>query len=82
MKDLNDDGILEVEIPLDPGRYEYKFFVDGKELIDPENPVRVPNGLGDFNSVRVIEEETSDKMFLHILGKEETENELLLKFFF
>ena len=21
-----------------PGRYEYKFFVDGEELLDPENP--------------------------------------------
>ena len=82
MKDLNGDRILEIEIPLDPGRYEYKFYVDGKELIDPENPVKVPNGLGDFNSVRIIEEEAIDKMFLHILGKKETENELILKFYF
>ena len=82
MKDLNIDGILEIEIPLDPGRYEYKFYVDGRELIDPENPVKVPNGLGDFNSVRVIEEEATDKMFLHVLGKEETEDGLKLKFYF
>ena len=82
MKDLNVDGILEIEIPLDPGRYEYKFYVDGRELIDPENPVKVPNGLGDFNSVRVIEEEATDKMFLHVLGKEETEDGLKLKFYF
>ena len=34
MKDLNKDGILEIEIPLDPGRYEYKFFVDGKEMVE------------------------------------------------
>ena len=82
MKDLNNDRILEIEIPLDPGRYEYKFYVDGKELIDPANPVKVPNGLGDFNSVRVIEEEVTDKIFLHILGKEETLSELKLKFYF
>ena len=82
MKDLNNDGILEIKIPLDPGRYEYKFYVDGKELIDPDNPVKVSNGMGDFNSVRVIEEEATDKMFLHILGKEETINELKLKFYF
>lgn len=25
MKDFNNDGTLEIEIPLDPGRYEYKF---------------------------------------------------------
>ncbi len=82
MKDLNNDGILEIEIPLDPGRYEYKFYIDGKELIDPDNPVIVPNGLGDFNSVRVIEDEASNKIFLHILGKEETVNELKLRFHF
>lgn len=82
MNDTNGDGILETKIPLDPGRYEYKFYVDGKELIDPENPVKVSNGMGDFNSVKVIEEESTDKMFLHLLGKEERDNEIILKFFF
>ena len=82
MKDLNNDEILEIEIPLDPGRYEYKFYVDGKELIDPDNPVKVPNGMGDFNSVRVIEEEATDKMFLHIQGEKEINNELKLRFYF
>ncbi len=82
MKDSDGDGIYEIEIPLDPGRYEYKFFVEGKEIVDPENPIRVPNGLGDFNSVRIIEEETKDKMFLHILGKERTNESLTLKFYF
>ncbi len=80
--DTDRDGILEIEIPLDPGRYEYKFYVDGKELIDPENPVKVSNGMGDFNSVRIIEEEATDKTFLHIIGTEATNSELKLKFFF
>ncbi|MBK7632595.1 MAG: hypothetical protein IPJ23_18235 [Ignavibacteriales bacterium] len=82
MKDTNGDGVLEVEISLDPGRYEYKFFVDGKEVIDPANPDKVPNGMGDFNSLRIIEESTKDKMFLHILGSEKSQNELKLKFYF
>jgi glycosidase len=82
MKDSNEDGVLEIKIPLDPGRYEYKFYVDGKELIDPQNPVKVPNGFGDFNSVRVIGEESTDKMFLHILGKEETDEAIKLSFYF
>ncbi len=82
MKDSDGDGILEIEIPLDPGRYEYKFFVDGKEIVDPENPIKVPNGLGDYNSVRIIEEETKEKMFLHILGKEKSASGLTLKFYF
>ena len=82
MKDSNGDGILEVEIPLDPGRYEYKFFVDGREVVDPANPDKVPNGMGDFNSLRIIEESAKDKMFLHVLGSEKKNDELNLKFFF
>ncbi|HQF43058.1 MAG TPA: isoamylase early set domain-containing protein [Ignavibacteriaceae bacterium] len=82
MKDLDGDGTLEVEIPLDPGRYEYKFFIDGKEVVDPANPVKVSNGMGDFNSVRIIEEPMTDKMFLHIIGTENKDNEIILKFYF
>lgn len=82
MTDVNGDGVLEVEIPLDPGRYEYKFYVDGKEVVDPSNPAKVPNGMGDFNSLRIIEESAKDKMFLHVLGSEKKHNELILKFFF
>jgi glycosidase len=68
MEDSDGNGVYEIRIPLDPGRYEYKFFVDGKELIDPKNPVKVPNGLGDFNSIVIIEPEKSDKMYLHCLS--------------
>jgi hypothetical protein len=82
MKDFNNDGTLEIEIPLDPGRYEYKFFVDGREVVDPANPTKVPNGMGDFNSLRIIEESAKDKMFLHVLGSEKSKNELKLKFYF
>ena len=82
MKDTNDDGILEIEIPLDPGRYEYKFFVDGREVVDPENPDKVSNGMGDFNSLRIIEESATDKMFLHVLGSNNANEGLKLNFFF
>ncbi len=81
MKDTNGDGVLEIEIPLDPGRYEYKFYVDGKELVDPANPVKVSNGMGDFNSVRVIEEAAADKLFLHVLGMESSADDIKLKFY-
>jgi cyclomaltodextrinase len=67
MDDADGDGIYEISIPLDPGRYEYKFFVDGKELIDSKNPVKVPNGLGDFNSVLIVDPEKSERMYLHCL---------------
>jgi len=67
MNDDDKNGIYEIHIPLDPGRYEYKFYVDGRELIDPKNPVKVPNGLGDFNSVIIIESSDEDKVYLHSL---------------
>jgi cyclomaltodextrinase / maltogenic alpha-amylase / neopullulanase len=82
MIDTNGDGIVEVEIPLDPGRYEYKFFIDGREVVDPANPNKVSNGMGDFNSLRIIEESAQDKMFLHILESEQNNKELKLKFYF
>lgn len=82
MKDIDNNGTLEVEIPLDPGRYEYKYFVDGREVVDPANPTKVSNGMGDFNSLRIIEESTKDKMFLHVLGSEKNKSELKLKFYF
>jgi cyclomaltodextrinase / maltogenic alpha-amylase / neopullulanase len=81
MKDTNGDGVLEVEIPLDPGRYEYKLYVDGKELVDPANPIKVSNGMGDFNSVRVIEEAAADKLFLHVLGMESSADDMKMKFY-
>jgi glycosidase len=70
MSDSDRDGVYEIKIPLDPGRYEYKFYVDGEELIDPKNPVKVPNGLGDYNSVIIIEPSKEDKTYLHCLNYE------------
>lgn len=82
MKDEDGDGVYEISIPLDPGRYEYKFYVDGKELVDPANPVKVPNGMGDYNSLLVIEQQPGDKMFLHELGYEKKNDDLNLNFYF
>jgi len=38
-------------LALAPGRYEYKFVVDGKWKIDPRAAHSTPNGLGSLNSV-------------------------------
>ncbi len=62
------DGRYEISVPLDVGRYEYKFVVDGKEMIDPSNPDKVPNGFGDFNSVLVVQPRLRETAFLHIDG--------------
>jgi cyclomaltodextrinase len=39
---------------LEPGRYEYKLYLDGKELLDPTNPITVSNGMGSFNNVLLV----------------------------
>jgi serine protease AprX len=46
-------GLWETRIAgLPPGRYEYRFVVDGWRLIlDPANPMRRADGLGGMNSV-------------------------------
>ena len=82
MSDEDGDGVYQIQIPLDPGRYEYKYFVDGKELIDPENPAKVPNGLGDYNSVIIIEKIQSDKQYLHLLGYNRLDDSFTYNFYY
>jgi glycosidase len=82
MTDKNNDGVFEVEIPLEPGRYQYKFFGDGTELIDPLNNIKVPNGMGDFNSVFEVKEDSSSKSFLHFLNYEEKKSKLQFEFYY
>ena len=50
------DGTWTLRIPLKPGRYEYKFLIDGKKWTpDLWNPDVTDDGFGGLNSVIVIE---------------------------
>lgn len=52
------DGIQDVwtvTLPLEPGRYEYKFFVNGKEWWNDPNAPKVPNFWGSENSYLDVE---------------------------
>ncbi|VAX24121.1 Neopullulanase [hydrothermal vent metagenome] len=82
LTDENHDGIFETEVALVPGTYQYKFYGDGIEIVDPENPNKVPNGFGDFNSVITIEEDTTNKVFLHQLSYEMTSAEAVYSFYY
>lgn len=44
-------GMFEITYYFEPGQYQYKFFADGIELLDPSNKISIPNGIGGFNSV-------------------------------
>jgi 1,4-alpha-glucan branching enzyme len=48
-------GIWTILLPLPPGRYEYRFVVNGKSwVLDPSVP-SIDDGLGDRNSFFVVE---------------------------
>ena len=50
LMEKDDNGVFSITLPFEPGNYEYLFAVDGNEILDPSNPISVPNGLGGFNS--------------------------------
>jgi len=48
-------GLWKITITLKPGRYEYRFLVDGKWENDPSCAGCVPNEFGSMNCVRIVE---------------------------
>lgn len=61
------NGRFERALELDAGRYEYKFVVDGKELLDDRNPVKLPNGFGGYNSVVEVQSPSAKRTYLHCI---------------
>ena len=47
----HDDGHWGTTVTLAPGRYQYKFAVDGEWIADPAAQKNVPNEHGSLNSV-------------------------------
>ena len=45
------DGLWKATLALAPGRYQYKFIVDGEWIADPAAQINVPNQHGSLNSV-------------------------------
>jgi len=48
------EGLWEKFVPLAPGRYRYKFIVDGEWTVDPQNGISEPNPYGGIDSVITI----------------------------
>jgi chromosome partitioning protein len=44
-------GIWRRRVSLPPGRYQYKYYVDGQWVVDPENPLRIVTESGIVNSL-------------------------------
>ena len=49
------EGVWQKRIALEPGRYRYKFVIDGEWTTDPSNHVLEPNPYGGLDSVLEIE---------------------------
>lgn len=45
------DGAFFARLPLGPGRYQYRYVVDGHWMRDPANPRMATNPFGEMNSV-------------------------------
>jgi len=45
------NGIWNKTVMIPPGKYEYKFLIDGNWIEDPQNDQACPNCFGTLNSV-------------------------------
>ena len=57
------DGRWVKCLSLPPGRYEYRFLVDGQWVADPAAKELVPNGDGGWNAVLVVSSDTGRNSF-------------------
>ena len=46
-----DSGIYSTSFVVFPGQYQYRLFLNGEEMLDPNNRDSVSNGMGGYNSV-------------------------------
>jgi len=51
---LNSKGLYEVSLNVSPGTYLYQLKLDGDQNSDPNNPNKVDNGYGKFNSIMQV----------------------------
>jgi 1,4-alpha-glucan branching enzyme len=51
---MDDKGVWKISLALNPGRYEYRFFVDGGWQNDPNCSSSVDNAFGTSNSVKIV----------------------------
>ena len=51
---MDDEGIWRISLTLNPGQYEYQFFVDGEWYNDPHCGPFVENPFGTSNSLKIV----------------------------
>jgi len=50
----SENGVWQKTVMLFPGRYEYRFLVDGRWTNDLQNPETCPNSFGTLNNVITV----------------------------
>lgn len=50
----DNSGVWEKALMVSPGRYDYKFLVDGRWKNDPKNDQTCPNCFGTLNNVLIV----------------------------
>lgn len=53
MENVEGTGMWQRLVPLKKGKYEYKFFVDGQWLNDPDNPNKAANEYGENSTIEI-----------------------------
>ncbi|HDP24575.1 MAG TPA: hypothetical protein ENN34_03945 [Deltaproteobacteria bacterium] len=53
MENVDGTGVWQTIVPLPSGRYEYKFFVDGQWVSDPDNPNKIENEYGENSYIEI-----------------------------
>ncbi len=82
MRDDDGDGTYDVELYLEPGKYEYRFWLDGKEIIDPGNPAKIANPWGEYNSLLIVPDAKEDQAFLHLSGFTRKDDMAVMEFYY
>jgi len=57
---MDDKGIWRISLALNPGQYEYRFFVDGEWQNDPNCFSSVENLFGPSNSLKIVKQGLGD----------------------
>lgn len=52
---MDKKGVWKISLPLAPGQYEYRFFVDGEWQNDPNCPTCIENPFGTLNCLKIVE---------------------------
>ena len=55
------NNIYEKNVFMEPKKHEYKFVVNGEELIDPENSLFISNNIGGWNSILDLSDSASSE---------------------